>query len=110
MKRCPVCSLEKEKDKFWKNQYLCVLCQKEKQKGLCAICSDVLPDLMVYEKRSRGYAVDHNHETGKFRGILCLHCNTLLGMAKESTNILHKAAEYLKKEGSYPKPSEVKND
>jgi hypothetical protein len=60
-----------------------------------------LPDLMTYENRKRGYAIDHNHETGDFRGILCLQCNSMLGMAKESVQILDSAAQYLKNRGSY---------
>jgi hypothetical protein len=142
MKKCPVCSVEKDESQYWKNQYLCIGCQKDKQKnswqsrtpkkrleqhlkykygvshsefterwasqkGCCAICAEELPDLMAYENRRRGYAIDHNHETGKFRGILCLHCNSLLGMARESTSILQKAGEYLEKEGSYQRLTEI---
>ena len=136
MKTCPVCLVDKDESKYWKGQYLCITCQKtkqktvwksrtpkkrleqhlkykygvshaefmdcwEKQNGLCSICSVELPDLMLYEGRRRGYAIDHNHETGKFRGILCLTCNTMLGMAKDSADLLKKAAQYLEKNGSY---------
>jgi hypothetical protein len=73
----------------------------EEQGGKCSICSTELPDLMRYDNRRRGYAIDHNHETGKFRGILCLNCNSLLGMAKDSARILAKAIGYLEKNGSY---------
>lgn len=71
------------------------------QKGNCAICTDALPDLLSYENRRRGYAVDHNHETGEFRGILCLECNTLLGMAGDNPDILKSAIKYLVKNGNY---------
>ncbi len=73
----------------------------ESQKGGCAICEEMLPDLLVYNNRRRGYAIDHNHETGKFRGILCLKCNSMLGMARDSRELLHKAANYLDERGSY---------
>ena len=73
----------------------------EKQKGGCAICEEVLPDLLVYNNRRRGYAIDHNHETGKFRGILCLKCNSMLGMARDSHALLERASSYLKERGSY---------
>ena len=73
----------------------------EEQGGKCSICSTELPDLMTYDNRRRGYAIDHNHETGKFRGILCLKCNSLLGMAKDSARILAKAIGYLERNGSY---------
>jgi uncharacterized Zn finger protein (UPF0148 family) len=33
MKRCPVCETEKDLDQFWKGQYLCIPCQKHKQKN-----------------------------------------------------------------------------
>jgi hypothetical protein len=56
---------------------------------------------MTYDNRRRGYAIDHNHETGAFRGILCLKCNSLLGMASESTEVLSAAIEYLNERGSY---------
>lgn len=71
------------------------------QNGGCAICCEALPDLMVYNNRKRGYAIDHNHETGEFRGILCLSCNSMLGMAKDSSETLEKASAYLKANGSY---------
>lgn len=73
----------------------------EDQSGCCAICSETLPDLLVYENRRRGYAIDHNHDTGEFRGILCLHCNTLLGMAGDNPDILTRAIKYLETRGAY---------
>ena len=56
---------------------------------------------MVYENRKRGYAIDHNHNTKEVRGILCLTCNTLLGMAKDNIQVLNKAVKYLMEKGSY---------
>ena len=73
----------------------------DQQDGACSICKNDLPDLMTYDNRRRGYAIDHNHETGAFRGILCLKCNSLLGMASESTEVLSAAIEYLNERGSY---------
>jgi hypothetical protein len=73
------------------------------QDNVCAICKGALPDLMLYENRRRGYAIDHNHETMEFRGVLCLKCNTLLGMAQESKEILEAAIDYLEKNGNYAK-------
>lgn len=73
----------------------------ESQNGNCAICEISLPDLFIYENRRRGYAIDHNHQTGEFRGILCLSCNTLLGMAKDDPEILKEAILYLEIRGNY---------
>jgi hypothetical protein len=135
-KVCPVCLVDKSQDQYWKGQYLCIECQKFKQKhswesrtpekrleqhlkykygvtheafmqrwqqqnGCCEICNSNLPDLMSYEKRRRAYAIDHNHETGEFRGILCVKCNSLLGMANDSEVILQSAITYLRKNGTY---------
>ena len=75
--------------------------QWAKQSGRCSICISELPDLMQYESRRRKYAIDHNHETGKFRGILCLNCNSLLGMAGDSVKVLQSAIGYLEQNGSY---------
>ena len=71
------------------------------QNGECAICKDTLPDLAIYENRKRGYAIDHNHDTGEFRGILCTECNTLLGMSGDSPGILKEAIKYLESRGDY---------
>ncbi len=44
----------------------------EKQNGVCAICNGINAD-------GRRLAVDHSHETGKVRGLLCTRCNIGLG-------------------------------
>ena len=57
------------------------------QDGRCAICGN--------PPEGRVLCVDHSHETGKVRGLLCHHCNTALGMCKDDPGLLRKAAEYL---------------
>jgi hypothetical protein len=47
------------------------------QSGRCAICG-VLPERII--GRSRGLVVDHDHVTGKARDLLCMSCNSLLGL------------------------------
>lgn len=42
----------------------------QEQDGKCAICN------IPIEKLGKGTAIDHNHENGKARGILCKFCNT----------------------------------
>lgn len=39
--------------------------------------------------------IDHCHKSGKVRGLLCKHCNWLLGHAKDNPNTLARAIEYL---------------
>jgi len=50
-----------------------------RQDGLCPICFEIL-DLST----PKGFHVDHNHETGKIRGVLCIRCNRLLVAAFEN--------------------------
>jgi len=82
----------------------------DKQEGKCSICKDTLPDLLTYDNRRRGYAIDHNHETGAFRGILCNECNALLGMAEENPTILESAITYLKTHGHYAELIKAKKE
>lgn len=58
--------------------------QSAKTDDVCQIC-DIGPITHV----------DHDHETGKFRGLLCHHCNTALGNFRDSKDILKKAIAYL---------------
>ncbi len=63
------------------------------QDGLCAICGTDDP-------RGKGrFYVDHDHDTGKVRGLLCAMCNTGIGMLKDSPSILASAINYLNKHG-----------
>lgn len=67
-----------------------VLRMNEEQGGRCLICGG-LPT------GNHGRLVlDHCHETGRFRGLLCGHCNTALGMFEDDTERLQKAIAYLK--------------
>lgn len=56
------------------------------QKGECAICGEVLGETLD---------VDHNHITGKVRGLLCNNCNRGLGFFNEDFRLLRKASIYL---------------
>jgi len=58
----------------------------QKQQGRCLICADVF---------SSTPHVDHDHSTGKVRGLLCMACNTGLGQFKDSTEYLEQAIKYL---------------
>lgn len=65
----------------------------EKQNGKCAICGAAIGD----NSGNRLY-VDHNHKTGKVRGLLCSACNFGIGKFKDSPELLKKAAIYLEGE------------
>lgn len=66
----------------------------------CAICEVEISAAVEY-KAGRLVAIDHNHETGEVRGILCAKCNLVLGHARESTDILYRAIVYLSERGAY---------
>jgi hypothetical protein len=59
------------------------------QQGKCAICK-LEPDT------KRGIHIDHDHATGKVRGLLCHGCNTGLGHFKDNPQLLQTAINYLK--------------
>jgi hypothetical protein len=69
----------------------------EKQEGKCAICNK--HSTSVFTKGAVGFelCVDHCHNTGKVRGILCQSCNVTLGKVEEKEEILLALIEYLKK-------------
>lgn len=60
------------------------------QKGLCAICNSTLNS-----SRYTKLCGDHDHYTGKLRGLLCGNCNTALGLMKDSPQRFFAAANYI---------------
>lgn len=72
-----------------KSQYDILLAQ---QGGTCALChQSPKPD-----KRNRGVLViDHDHVTGKVRGLLCGTCNRAIGLLQDNPTILTRAIQYL---------------
>ena len=64
-----------------------------KQEGRCAICKSTDPRS---PKRINHWYVDHCHETGKVRGLLCNHCNRGLGLLGDNLANFQAAVDYLK--------------
>lgn len=62
----------------------------EAQRGLCAACGNPPHD-------NRGLRIDHSHETGEVRGLLCHHCNVGLGHFDDSPERLRAVADYLER-------------
>jgi len=69
----------------------------EQQQGRCKICSS---SEVSRSRSSYNLFVDHDHKTGKVRGLLCHHCNMGLGHFKDDTKSLKKAIEYLNESSS----------
>lgn len=57
----------------------------EAQNGVCAIC----------KKPAKELYVDHSHETGAIRGLLCPGCNTFLGVWETREHVMSEVIEYL---------------
>lgn len=56
----------------------------------CRICGK------QWEENTERLCIDHDHNTQKIRGVLCKHCNHILGHAYDNTDILESALVYLK--------------
>lgn len=71
----------------------------QKQDGVCAICKK--PELGKRGNTSQqlSLAVDHCHETGKIRELLCMDCNQTLGRFNDDPSWFLAAADYLMKHG-----------
>ena len=67
------------------------------QKGLCKICKIEI-GLAGSDKNKNKWTdacVDHNHTSGKVRGLLCRSCNTAIGHLKENLDSIKQTAIYL---------------
>jgi len=85
---------EKTREKAWKRRYGITRADYNRmlqdQHGSCAICKTT--------EIGRGHShfhVDHNHATGKVRGLLCDLCNRGLGYFKDSSKLMKAGAIYL---------------
>lgn len=88
----------KELNRLYQKKHKYNLTPKEYQQLIlesnnrCAICNSEFDTT-----KQNGMNVDHSHETGKVRGLLCHNCNALLGHAHDNIEILKKAIKYLEK-------------
>lgn len=60
----------------------------QSQNNVCAVCGQPCPT-------GNHLAVDHDHKTGKMRGLLCVNCNMALGYVQDDPDLLRKLADYL---------------
>jgi hypothetical protein len=85
-------------DREWclKKKYKMTLAQWdalfEAQGRVCAACGSTEP------KTKNGWHTDHDHATGRVRGILCLHCNVGIGKARDNIATLQMWIEYLRRQ------------
>lgn len=62
----------------------------KKQKGKCAICKS-----MKFDGKLKYFNIDHDHKTGKVRGLLCRGCNLGLSNFLDSVKLLRQAIKYV---------------
>lgn len=61
------------------------------QNGKCAVCGSE----NIIDGKRKMLCVDHNHETGKVRGLLCRDCNLAAGLLEDDSERASKLSEYL---------------
>lgn len=87
---CDMCFSIIKRERFRKSRYGLpkedFLELAKAQKYRCAICGKLY---------GKGH-IDHDHNTGKVRGILCVACNTALGLLKDDVALFESAITYLK--------------
>ena len=71
-------------------QFLSML---EEQEGVCGICGG--PETDKIKGKAKRLAIDHDHETGEVRGLLCSKCNRAIGLLEDNVDRLHAAIRWL---------------
>lgn len=67
----------------------------QKQNGVCVVCER--PEKVRWKGRLTKLAVDHDHKTGKVRGLLCQRCNRALGLLDEDRHSVKRLFAYIVK-------------
>lgn len=95
------CSLCSTLHRLYKLSYVDYAARYDKQQGVCAICRR--PGAVA--NGSNRLAVDHNHQTGEVRGLLCGKCNVAIACLLESPTIAQRAIAYLDQYNGLEGPS-----
>lgn len=72
----------------------------DQQLGRCAICLITLAEV-------KKICVDHDHVTGRVRGLLCHGCNVAIGHLQDDPDLLRRAAEYVERLRLISVPEEI---
>lgn len=87
-----VCDLCRRHDMDWSTFRLSGAAAEElRRAGQCEICGTREPG-----GRYGNWHIDHDHQTGAIRGVLCSYCNTALGLMGDDPTRLEAAARYLR--------------
>ncbi|MGW5778363.1 endonuclease domain-containing protein [Streptomyces sp. NPDC003863] len=86
--RCKACRAIEGRAGHLKRQYGITEAERDQmiadQGGVCVICQE-----------GPAEHVDHDHRTGKVRGVLCFSCNAALGQFKDRPDVIRRAAAYV---------------
>lgn len=99
---CKKCNMDRKRNSDLRSHYGISSKQYDRmfaeQGGVCACCGQ--PETRKRINQPKGSEeisrlhVDHDHQTGKVRALLCGDCNTALGMMDENPDRIHKLKEY----------------
>jgi hypothetical protein len=87
-------NIVKLRERSWARQGITMTFEKfnellSLQDNKCGICE------AHSSQFKKSFHVDHNHETGKIRGLLCTNCNTAIGLLNENPILFTKATEWI---------------
>ena len=71
----------------------------ESQRGLCAVCGQPERSTTKRTGEIKMLHIDHDHKTGKIRGLLCQDCNMALGHLQDSSERIQMLLDYAKAHG-----------
>lgn len=81
-----ICRVRRKKHGIKMADYALML---EVQKNACGICQKPQSEF------TRALAVDHDHATGRVRGLLCANCNTAIGLLRDSREAIARAYRWV---------------
>ena len=71
----------------------------------CHICGEYESSIDPRTGKEYSLAIDHNHETGEVRGVLCSSCNVGIGLLKDDVGVMANAIKYIIEHGGKACPS-----
>ena len=95
--RCKSCDSLWTKSHFFKITFEELLTFMDNHNHVCSICGISEEEARAQNKQTKHYGlyIDHCHNSGHLRGLLCHNCNLIIGHAKDSIKTLQKAIKYL---------------
>ena len=93
-KHDPVARRKRHVERYYNISWEEYLILYEEQEGKCAICEKPISSVGT-RNRKDGAHVDHDHETGEVRALLCHNCNAGIGYLQDSPEVVEKALAYL---------------